>query len=64
MTDRAARYADWPRCDACNQALPRTLAEERGLVKPVQTPDALCKRYVINDLLKKPKYRNTRTARW
>jgi hypothetical protein len=47
MIKRAARYSDWPRCEACSQALPRGLAEERGLVKPVRPSDALCKTYAI-----------------
>lgn len=47
MTGRAASYADWPRCDGCGQPLPRKIAEERGLVKPVRPSDALCKTYAI-----------------
>lgn len=46
MTERAARYADWPRCEGCDQPLPRKLAEARGLVKPVpQRVNPLCKEY-------------------
>lgn len=47
MTERAARYADWPRCEGCHQPLPRETAEARGLVKPVRPSDALCKTYAI-----------------
>lgn len=41
-------WIEWPRCEACGEALPRSVAEKRGLVKPINPPaDATCKKYVL-----------------